>query len=118
MSRNRGLILAAVLVVFIAAGAFLVLRGTGAGGGAVSLDLRVTGSSMQPPDPSAHLNDSVTMTLTADRDEEIHLHGYDVAFDCQAGKPVSHTFKADKTGSFDIEIEASSQRVGTFTVSP
>lgn len=116
MSRNRAILLAVVVVLFVAAGAFFVVRGTGGGGRDVSLDLKVTGANMQPSDPSARLNDRVTMTVTTDKDEEIHLHGYDIPFDCKAGQPLTRTFKADKTGNFDIEIEATSRQVGTFTV--
>ncbi len=118
MSRNRAILLAVVVVLFVAAGAFFVVRGTGGGGRDVSLDLKVTGANMQPSDPSARLNDRVTMTVTTDKDEEIHLHGYDIAFECKAGKPLTKTFKADKTGPFEIEIEDTSQKLGQLTVNP
>ena len=117
MSRARLAVVAAVVVVFVVAGAFLALRSTGGGGRPVSIDLRVAGTTMTPADPSAHLGDSVTMTITADRDEEIHLHGYDLAFECRAGQPLTKTFRADKTGQFDIEVEGTSERLGAFTVS-
>ena len=56
---------------------------------------------------------------STDKQEEIHLHGYDIAFEVpSAGGTVSHTFKADKTGDFEIEIEDSSTEVSEFDVSP
>jgi copper(I)-binding protein len=117
MSRNRTVIIGVVVVVFVAAAGFLALQGIGGGGKAVTMDLKVTGTAMSPDNPKAQHNDAVTMTITTDKDEEIHLHGYDIAFDCKAGQPLTKTFKADKTGNFDMEIEATSQQVGTFTVS-
>ena len=117
MQRNRLLIIAAVVVVFVAAGAFIALRGVGAGGTNRTITLSVTGTTMSPNNPSASLNDTVTMTITADRAEEIHLHGYDLPFEIPGpGQSVTKTFKADKSGGFDMEIEATSQPLGTFTV--
>ena len=116
--NGRALVIAAVVVLFILAGGFVVLRGSGGGGGATRIDLRVTGTTMNPESPSAHLNDTVTMTITTDRDEEVHLHGYDIAFACRAGQPLAKTFRADKTGQFAMEIESTSTELGTFTVSP
>jgi hypothetical protein len=109
---------AAVLIAFIAIGAFLALRGTGGGGRPVTIEIKVTGSTMTPGNPSARADDAVTMTITTDRDEEIHLHGYDIPFECKANQPVTRTFKADKTGDFDMEIEDTSTPLGKFTVNP
>ncbi len=59
------------------------------------------------------------MRVTADRKEEIHLHGYDIAFQAtKAGDTVTHQFTANITGSFEIEIEDTSTQVGTLQVLP
>jgi hypothetical protein len=120
MQRNRLLIIAVVVVVFIAAGAYLALRGLGGTGKPVTLALSVTGTTMSPTaTPTVDQNDMVTMTVTTDQAEEIHLHGYDIHFEIPGpGQSVTHTFKADKSGRFDMEIEASSTGVGTFVVNP
>ncbi len=118
MSRNRALVIAVVVVAFVAVGGYLAYRGTGGGGAAVSIDLKVTGSTMTPGNPTAKAGDMVTMTITTDRDEEIHLHGYDIPFECKAGEPTSHTFTADKTGTFPIEWESTSTPLGDLVVSP
>jgi hypothetical protein len=47
----------------------------------------------------------------------VHLHGYDIHFNCTPGQVTSHTFKADNTGSFDIEWESTSTPLGTLVVS-
>ena len=119
MARNRVLILVVVVVVLLAGGGYLISRVVGGGGQARSIDLTVSGTTMTPDNPTAKQGDKITMTITADKAEEIHLHGYDIAFEVpSAGGTVSHTFKADKTGDFEIEIEDSSTQVGELDVSP
>ncbi len=119
MARNRLLVLAAVVVVFLAVGGFLIARSIGGGGRPVTIDLSVNGSTMTPDTPTARQGDRVTMTITADKAEEVHLHGYDIPFEVpSAGGKVTHTFTADKTGSFELELEATSTHLGQFEVSP
>jgi hypothetical protein len=60
----------------------------------------------------------VTINITSDTTGEVHLHGYDIPFECEAGKVTAHTFKADKTGDFEIEWEETSVRLGHLVVSP
>jgi len=131
VTRNRVLLLAAVLAIFFGVGAYLIFQGVGGGGQAVSIDLTVSGHSMAPTNPGAVSNDyppstvvvkqgdRVTMTIRADQPEEVHLHGYDIAFAVPGvnGK-VTHTFTADKTGSFPMEIEETSTPLGQFVVTP
>jgi hypothetical protein len=119
VARNRLLILAVVVVLFLAVGGFLIARSIGGGGQPVTVDLTVSGSTMTPDTPTAKQGDRVTMTITADKAEEVHLHGYDIAFAvASAGGKVTHTFSADKTGSFEMELEATSTHLGQFQVSP
>ena len=119
MPRNRAFILVAVVVAFLAILGYLVTRYTGGGGTAVAIEITVTGSRMSPDTPSAKQNDRVTMTIMADRKEEIHLHGYDILFaEPAAGGRVTHIFTADRTGSFEIEVEESGTHLGQFQVSP
>jgi hypothetical protein len=51
-------------------------------------------------------------------DGEVHLHGYDLAFDTKAGQVVSQTFKAVNTGDFPIEWESTSTDLGHLVVNP
>ena len=119
MTRNRVTILAVAIVVFLVVGGFLIVRSVGGGGRPVSIDLSVTGSTMTPDHPSAKQGDRVTVTVTADKAQELHLHGYDIQFVVpSAGAKVTHTFTADKTGDFDMEIESTSTLLGKFQVSP
>lgn len=119
MNRNGIIAIAAVLVVFAVAGGILIARTTGGGGRTVSYDVAVSGTTMTPSDLQARLGDTVTISITGDKAEEVHLHVYDLKFELKPGQPVTHTFKADKTcGPCDIEIEDSGTPIGGLTVKP
>ena len=113
-------IVGVVLVAFLAVGGYLIFGRTGAGGGKpVTVDVTVTGTAMSPSKITAHQGDKLTLNVTADKKEEVHLHGYDLAFEVEkAGDTVSKTFTADKTGSFQIEIEDTSTEIGSLEVQP
>lgn len=118
MTRSRTVVLAAVLVVFLAAGAYL-LFGRSGGGKNVVFNVSVQNSKMTPTDSlEARQGDTITVNLTSDKAQEIHLHGYDIKFAAEPGKTVSKTFKADRTCDCEIEIEDTSTRVGSLTVKP
>lgn len=107
------------MVLFAIGGIYLVTRGIGGGGRNVSIDLSVTGArSMSPEHLTVKQNDNVTINVKSDTDGEVHLHGYDVHFDTRAGQTVSQTFKADKTGTFELEWESTGTHLGDFTVNP
>ena len=116
MSRNRITVVIGVLVVFVIVVGALIYSNRIAGK-PVTIDVTVTGGkTMNPPDLSAHQNDTVTINVTSDTDGEVHLHGYDIIVNAKAGKTVSQTFKADKTGGFPIEWESTSTELGKLTV--
>jgi hypothetical protein len=58
------------------------------------------------------------MSVTTDKAEAIHLHGFALVFQGEPGKKVTKTFKADRTCDCEIEIEATSRHLGSLTVSP
>lgn len=53
------------------------------------------------------LGDAVTVRVTSDVDDHIHLHGYDVLVDVAAGETAELTFTADIPGVFEVELEES-----------
>jgi uncharacterized protein YjdB len=119
VSRTRALVVVALLVVFIAAGGVLIYATTNKGGQNVTFTVTVTGAkSMRPSTLQAHQNDNITITVTSDQDGEVHLHEYDIAFAVKAGQPTTHTFKADKTCTCDIEWEETGAPLGALVVSP
>ncbi|MEP7104379.1 MAG: hypothetical protein ABI838_00845 [Chloroflexota bacterium] len=118
MHRTRILVVAVVVAVFVVAGAALVYRTVGGGGGSVNVEVMVNGAIMSPSEITVTQGDHVTMNVTCDRAEVIHLHAYDIKFACEAGKKISHAFTADKTGVHSIEIEGIGTEIGKLTVQP
>jgi FtsP/CotA-like multicopper oxidase with cupredoxin domain len=49
--------------------------------------------------------ETVRLTVTSDKAEEIHVHGYDLTKDLEAGEPGTLEFEADQTGLFEVELE-------------
>lgn len=120
MSRLRLAIVAGVLVIFIAAGAYLLFANRKAAPENRIFNVAVTGAkAMAPSELKANQDDTITINITSDTTGEVHLHGYDVAFDCVAGQVVSHTFKATISGGpFDIEWESTTTHLGDLIVNP
>ncbi|MDE0804281.1 MAG: hypothetical protein OSA99_13285, partial [Acidimicrobiales bacterium] len=50
------------------------------------------------------LGDTVTIRVTSDVDDHIHLHGYDVLADIAAGETAELTFDATIPGVFEVEL--------------
>jgi len=120
VSRTRLYIVAALVAVFLIAGA-VVIYATAHRGASQNLTFNLTvtgGTSMTPSQLSAHQGDNITINVTSDSEGEVHLHEYDIAFDVKPGQTTTHSFKADKTCSCDIEWETTSHPLGTLTVSP
>ena len=119
MNRYRIPIVIAVVAVFVIVGGILIFANQNAGGKNVTFNVTVTGAKAMSPDTlTAHRNDTITINMTSDTDGEVHLHGYDIPFDCAAGQTVSHTFTADKTGDFELEWESTSTHLGHLVVTP
>src|SRR5260370_42083642 len=117
MNRTRIYVVAVVLIAFAAIGGYLIFGHSTNGGRHKTLDVIVTGASkMVPSDLNANQNDTVTINITSDASGEVHLHGYDIHFETVAGQVVSQTFKADKTGDFEIEWESTSTHLGHLVV--
>lgn len=62
--------------------------------------------------------DTVIIKITADVDEELHLHGYDKSVDLEANKEGELSFTADLTGRFEYELEQSKTAIGVLEVQP
>ncbi|MEH3053259.1 MAG: hypothetical protein PGN13_04515 [Patulibacter minatonensis] len=64
--------------------------------------------------------DTVTFSVENDADttQEVHVHGYDKAFDVPAGQTKSYSLKASIAGIFEIEFEESGTQIGELTVEP
>lgn len=62
--------------------------------------------------------DAVTIRITSDIAEELHLHGYDQTVDLQANVPGNLSFVADHSGRFEYELEHSGIELGVLEVLP
>ena len=106
MSRSRALIVVALVVIFAVVVGVVVYANTQRGAPRdLTFTLTITGGkTMQPSDLKAHQGDHITIDIVSDQEGEVHLHGYDIAFEATAaGQTVTHTFTADKTCTCEIE---------------
>jgi len=118
MTRSRTAIVVVFIALFVVVGGILIYATRSQGGGNREINVTITGAkTMTPSTWTANPNDNVTIKLTSDTDGEVHLHGYDIAFECTAGQVVTHTFKAYKSGQFEIEWESTSTHLGFLVVS-
>jgi heme/copper-type cytochrome/quinol oxidase subunit 2 len=58
-----------------------------------------------------HLGDNVTIRITSDIAEELHIHGYDLKRELTPGAPAELSFTADIPGVFEAELEHSGLKV-------
>src|SRR5690242_14744749 len=112
MGNRRLLVIVAVIAVFVAIGAVVAFRNAGGGGRTLDITLTVANGKMTPDKIEAKQGDTLNVTIVKDQDGEIHLHGYDLHFEGKAGERDRKSFKADKTGSFEIEFEDTSTHLG------
>jgi hypothetical protein len=62
--------------------------------------------------------DTVSFRVVSDTAEEVHVHGYDIKKELEAGKEATMSFKASITGIFEIEFEGSAEQIGELRVDP
>jgi len=51
------------------------------------------------------LGENVQLVITADVDDEVHVHGYDLKVPITRGKTTTLEFVADIPGVFEVELE-------------
>ncbi len=59
----------------------------------------------------------VVLVVRADVTDEVHLHGYDLFADVAPGQAARITFRADRTGEFEAELEDLGVPIAELTVS-
>jgi heme/copper-type cytochrome/quinol oxidase subunit 2 len=91
---------------------------TGAAG-AQTVQIAVTGTKVETAERRVKvpLDAKVRLEVTADRADEVHLHGYDRKVDIEAGKPAVLEFTADVPGVFEVELEEASLKLVELQVS-
>ena len=69
-------------------------------------------------DLSFDAGDRVRFAVESDVADEIHVHGYDISKDVEAGGTVSFDFPASIEGVFEAELEERKQPIAELTVNP
>lgn len=62
--------------------------------------------------------DRIEFKVDSDLSEEIHVHGFDVSKDVDAGQTVKLAFDADFTGIFETELEGTAVPIAEIQVNP
>jgi hypothetical protein len=62
--------------------------------------------------------ETVRFRVRSDGPEEVHVHGYDISKDVEAGQTATMSFKATITGIFEIEFEESGTQIAELKVEP
>ncbi|MFL6192232.1 MAG: hypothetical protein ACJ75E_20775 [Actinomycetes bacterium] len=72
-----------------------------------TVQIRVTGDQVETAERrvKVSLGSEVRLEVTADRADEVHLHGYDRKVDIEPGTPAVLEFQADTPGVFEVELE-------------
>ncbi|MFK3734326.1 hypothetical protein ACI2LJ_29125 [Streptomyces sp. NPDC088090] len=74
-----------------------------------TLDIRVTGSTVTPAPSRVELRkgERITLRVTSDRADTVHVHGYDREAALTPGTPATLGLTADRTGLFEVETHES-----------
>jgi hypothetical protein len=64
-------------------------------------DGKVTGGGRKQVDKGEPL----TLRVTSDEADEVHVHGYDLKVDLEVGQPGEITFTPDVAGVYEVELE-------------
>ncbi|MFI8827994.1 hypothetical protein [Streptomyces sp. NPDC053431] len=92
-----------------AAGTPAAPGGTPAAPAGRTLTVTVTGGSVQPPPSRVELKkgERLTLQVTSDRADTLHVHGYDREIALSPGRQATLTLTADRTGLFEVETHES-----------
>ena len=85
----------------------------------VTIDVVIADGKVRPNAENLRVKEgqTVTVTITSDVDESIHVHGYDQTAEATPDKPGAVTFTADVKGVFEIETHESAKLVAKLIVS-
>jgi len=113
-------------IVLVFAGGILSLAGCGGGGGdtttarvgAVTISIEVKGGKPVGGIKRATVpkGQDVSLVVRSDVADEVHLHGYDLHADVEAGGTAGIDFKANIAGVFEAELESRQLQILELTV--
>ncbi len=71
-----------------------------------------------PTTLSVNQGDHFQITITADVDGELHLHGYNIPVEFKKNKPATLSAAANISGRFPYELEDTKTEIGALEVQP
>lgn len=103
--RIRGLLSCLVaLVVVVVAGCGTAGSGvSSAGPREIRIALKASGTTPQAENVQVARGTTITLHISSDHADEVHVHGYDQQYPVAAGETLTKTFTADQSGRFEIE---------------
>jgi len=63
-------------------------------------------------------DDDVTLTVVADRADQLHVHGYEIERELAADQPQTVKFIAKRTGRFSVELHKSGATLAVLEIYP
>jgi len=82
-------------------------------GAIAQITVAIAGNTITPK-PDIHRvrkGQTVRITVTSDRADEIHVHGYDKTVALEPGKPATVEFVANVTGRFEVETHKTAKQL-------
>jgi plastocyanin len=69
------------------------------------VSVTVTGKQVTPAPSTINLavGETLTLTVTSDHADELHIHGFEIEKTLEAGKPLSVTVTGSQPGLYDVE---------------
>ncbi|NLE96778.1 MAG: hypothetical protein GX596_02165 [Propionibacterium sp.] len=84
----------------------------------VTVELHIPeGGFAQPLEEQIDLGAEVTLLVTSEFDDRVHVHGYEFYVDAPAGETVESVFEANMAGTYEIESHETDQVYMLLTVS-
>jgi hypothetical protein len=81
------------------------------------VSIAVRGDSVEGPAlHRVNVNQRVTLRVTSDVADEVHVHGFNLTAPVGPDQPAELTFVADIHGIFEVELERSARRILTIEV--
>jgi hypothetical protein len=131
MNSNTTRVVAGIVVVVVAVALFVVLKDDGKSASekvdesADSAGPTVTTIVIKHGKPVGGVaeltydkGEQVRFKVDSDVSDEVHLHGYDIMKDVEAGGAVNFDFPASIEGVFEAELEGRKEQILELTVNP
>ncbi|HEY5179376.1 MAG TPA: cupredoxin domain-containing protein [Dermatophilaceae bacterium] len=86
--------------------------------GPLTIDVTVANGKVSPSGAKYDVvkGSTVTINVSSDANETVHVHGYEIEKDVTPGQKLVITFVANMTGSFDIETHVIDATIATLNV--